>query len=273
MPRSSDLSPRRIAAIGLSLAAHLALLLLLLGERPPPAVQLSSEPIIVRLIPEPRVANGVIAGSTLATTYSTVPTPAEATPKARPAPKKVAAKRPPRPTERVFTLGQLPPPTLDAIKPDAGASFADVTNPALASIGVTGNPGNRRGGNDGSGNSESIQFARKAPLALPPAMRARGWSGYVLLGLRVAADGRLREIVVLRSSGENAVDRIARQAASRSAYLPHRKNGRAIEFWAVLPVVFGNAVPDLDRDLATLAPKWRSGHPGREALREPRPAV
>lgn len=57
-----------------------------------------------------------------------------------------------------------------------------------------------------------------------------------------------------------------------------RKNGWPIEFWAVLPMVFGDAVPDLDHDLldhdlATLAPKWRPGHPGREALREPRPAV
>lgn len=52
-------------------------------------------------------------------------------------------------------------------------------------------------------------------LSYPLRARRRGWEGEVLLGLRLAADGRLHDIQLLRSSGHALLDRSALRALSR----------------------------------------------------------
>lgn len=272
MSARDRLDLRRIAAISTTLAVHIALLMLLLAEHPSPA-WLPEEAIMVRLIPEPHVVVGVTAGANDATSPEAAPAPAEA-PKAKPARSVATVKhRPPQPVEKVIDVGTLPPPTLAAIAPDTGTAFADTAVHGAAPPGVVGRVGSRHGGQDGSGNAESIRFIKKVEPTLPTYLRERHWSGYVLLGLRVRADGKLADVVVLRSSGERLIDLVAKLAARRSTYEPHRKNGKPIAFWAVLPVVFGGAEPDLDRDLATLSSKWRGMPPDAEAPERTRPAA
>ncbi len=57
-------------------------------------------------------------------------------------------------------------------------------------------------------------------LTYPPRARRRGWEGEVLLGLRIDADGRLRDIRLLHSSGHAVLDRAALRALHRVERLP-----------------------------------------------------
>lgn len=269
---------RRIASLSATLWVHLAMLAFLLrGEPVPPAQPLQpSDSMVVRLITEPRMNSGDPAPS-LRTTRP------QAASSMRKAPSKVARVRStvPQPrrlgsTERAqIVQAPSPPPqeeaSSDETEPSASPLQTTISSTASAAPSAGGDVGG--GGPGGSRTSSGIRFATKAAPLMPRSMRGSNWSGYALVGLRVGVDGRAKEIVVLRSSGVRAIDRTARLAAERSTYVPHMIQGKPVEFWGIVPVVFGKAVPDVERDLLDLTEKWRSSHPDVEVFDKTRPAV
>lgn len=60
-----------------------------------------------------------------------------------------------------------------------------------------------------------LQAAFEAQFVYPPLARRHGWQGRVHLALRIEADGRLRELRVLRSSGYAVLDQDALQTLAR----------------------------------------------------------
>jgi protein TonB len=274
MSTDSGISWHRTVSLSATLAVHLALLALLLGTYPAPVPrpEESAAAMVVRLIAEPRK----LAGEASPRPREAAPPPgrtAKETPRAARV-RNAAAPRPiTEPQSVPVAQAPAPPPRAPATPNDLPAPAAPVSGPVIAAAGTAGGAGLENGGSGDSGASAGIRFATRAQPLMPRSMRGSKWSGYALIGLRIGADGRPKEVVVLRSSGVRDIDRTARLAAQRSTYVPHTTDGRPVEFWGVVPVVFGEATPDVERDLADLAERWRSYHRGMDAYGTTRPAV
>lgn len=73
----------------------------------------------------------------------------------------------------------------------------------------------------------------------PSLAKRRGWEGTVMLRVLVGADGRPREVRVLRSSGHSILDTSAQdQVLNRWRFQPATRDGVAIEGWVEFPVAF-----------------------------------
>lgn len=275
MNRDFGLNWRRTASLSATLVFHLLTLALLTAVRPlpQPLPAEQSETITVQLIAEPHR----IAGESSPRPREATPPPgkpAQAIP--RPARIRTAAVQP-RPSNAAepAVVVQTPAspmrtPTTPNELPAPPAAFSGAPT---ASTSALGGGGLEHGGKGDAGASAGIRFATKTQPLMPRSMRGSKWSGYALIGLRIGADGKPMEVVVLRSSGVHEIDRTARLAAQRSTYVPHMTRGQPVEFWGVVPVVFGEATPDVERDLAHLAERWRASRRDTDAPATPRPAV
>jgi protein TonB len=84
-----------------------------------------------------------------------------------------------------------------------------------------------------------LQTSLSRYLVYPPLARSRGWEGTVLLGLRVASDGRLDKIRVEQSSGYAVLDNSALNSLYRLGRLAEATawlNGRGQDMQ--LPVIY-----------------------------------
>jgi periplasmic protein TonB len=72
----------------------------------------------------------------------------------------------------------------------------------------------------------------------PPSARNRGIQGTTLLGVLVADDGRVAEVVVKESAGHPDLDKAAADAVRRWRFEPARRGNEAVAMWVVLPVEF-----------------------------------
>lgn len=86
--------------------------------------------------------------------------------------------------------------------------------------------------------SAQPDYAYNPPPDYPLALREQGLGGEVWLKVRVEADGRPSEIVLLRSSGYRLFDDAAQQAVRRWRFLPARQAERALASWVAFPVRF-----------------------------------
>ena len=82
----------------------------------------------------------------------------------------------------------------------------------------------------------SLIFNRK-PEYPADALR-NGWEGRVLLKLRVAAEGHVENVTVLRSSGFVSLDAAARQAVESWQFSPGQQNGRPAATTVEQPIIF-----------------------------------
>jgi protein TonB len=57
----------------------------------------------------------------------------------------------------------------------------------------------------------------------PPLARKRGWQGDVRIDVRLEADGRIKPLRVVRSSGHSVLDRDALQTLARLGSLPQAR--------------------------------------------------
>jgi len=71
-----------------------------------------------------------------------------------------------------------------------------------------------------------------------PTVGATKPEGVVRLRLRIGIDGRPREVLVGVSSGYPALDRAARKAVIHWRFKPRLQDGRRVESWAEMPIVF-----------------------------------
>jgi protein TonB len=154
------------------------------------------------------------------------PEPKPAPPKAAPVERKKARAEPrPAPAETLAALE----PAAPAAAPAAAAPAVEAPQAALAAPPAPARP---------AGPTLPVRQAGNPRPAYPAFARERGLEGQVLLRVAVSAEGVVREVTVLRSSGYSSLDRAARDAVQAWRFQPAMIDGEprdgAIEF----PVTF-----------------------------------
>lgn len=176
--------------------------------------------------------------------------PRASTPGPPPAP---VAPRPPtpplkrrsRPTPRLVQPVVVPEvPAALAVNPEPAPEVAEVSAPAAAE-GVVGG----MVGGEGSGGAPppppepvparpadvaSVRSAIARTLEVPALARRHGWSGKVVVGFVLAADGSVSELALRQSSGFKMLDEAALEAVRRA--VPFPAPGLAVR--VVIPLVF-----------------------------------
>jgi periplasmic protein TonB len=72
----------------------------------------------------------------------------------------------------------------------------------------------------------------------PPSARRAGIQGTTLLGVFIAADGHVGDVVVKQSAGHPDLDAAAADAVRRWRFEPARRGSEPIAMWVLLPVEF-----------------------------------
>ena len=90
-----------------------------------------------------------------------------------------------------------------------------------------------------AGPTGSASYLLNPDPPYPSLAKRRGWEGTVMLRVLVGADGRPREVRVLRSSGHSILDTSAQdQVLNRWRFQPATRDGVAIDGWVEFPVEF-----------------------------------
>jgi TonB family protein len=66
--------------------------------------------------------------------------------------------------------------------------------------------------------------------AFPPALKAQGVQGDVVVRVDIAASGQVTSVTIVSSSGYPAFDDAAKQAAASERFAPARRDGIAVPF-------------------------------------------
>ena len=72
----------------------------------------------------------------------------------------------------------------------------------------------------------------------PTSARRAGIQGTTLLGVLVAADGHVGDVVVKQSAGHPDLDAAAADAVRRWRFQPARRGSEPVAMWVLLPVEF-----------------------------------
>jgi protein TonB len=201
---AAALDAKRIAATSLAIAVHAAVLMLLLmpmqAADPP---QREDEPMVVLEI-------------------KPLPKPIEPPPRPQPPRPLTRQPEPTRAPVPVEVLNTDPRPVDDFVE------AVTLDEPPAIGLDVEPQP-----------SFASIQ-ADVSPAPPYPAQALRlQQAGRVLLRVRVDAQGRPAEIAIERSSGFRLLDEAAVKAVrKRWHFVPATQDGRPVEAWALVPIVF-----------------------------------
>ena len=83
------------------------------------------------------------------------------------------------------------------------------------------------------------ELARRAARVYPSRTRAQGPEGAVLLWAHIDALGRVVEVRIARSSGSEALDRVARETLWWADFVPAQHQRQAVDAWIEVPITFG----------------------------------
>ena len=83
-----------------------------------------------------------------------------------------------------------------------------------------------------------VQYQRPPAPIYPRRSQRLGESGEVLLKVLISADGRATQVVVVRSSGFDALDQAAIEAMKATIFKPYTENGVAQPVWVQTPIAF-----------------------------------
>ena len=243
---------QRIVAGAGTLLVHLLLLLALLGE--PASVRLPpSRPITVRLIEDPR---GQAAGPATNKSEARMPSAQQVPVKAisrgdaravHASTRRIVSNAAPQ----VLVVSPIPPPAIETSRAPPDGLASRTATLAVAAGNAPGNAGSGRHGSDAEGSMRRITFLRRAMPTLPRSYRNQPVSAWVMLAVRIDESGRAREVRMMRSSGSAEIDFAVREAARKSVYVPHQRDGRPVAFWGLIPYTFGDVQPDIDAALAS----------------------
>ncbi|HWQ40172.1 MAG TPA: energy transducer TonB [Burkholderiales bacterium] len=87
--------------------------------------------------------------------------------------------------------------------------------------------------------SQQLSTQIKRYQKYPVIAQRRGWEGTTEVQLRIAADGRVTEIALAKSSGREVLDREAMEMVRRATPLPQAPEGlRGRELTVTVPIVF-----------------------------------
>ena len=96
---------------------------------------------------------------------------------------------------------------------------------------------NRSEGNESTATA-TPRYRVNAHPEYPAVARSRGYEGMVLLAAEVAADGRVENLTIKKSSGYASLDRSALEAVRRWKFDPGRRMGKPVAMWVDVPVKF-----------------------------------
>jgi protein TonB len=156
------------------------------------------------------------------------------------------------PAQTSFTaLNSLPSAAAEKQNdPPTGISFAADTgdgtgsNSGQGSGGANGSATTGSGlgqGNSGTGHGTNWTQPRyrETPRPIyPESARHKGQEGTVLLRVLVDDEGRAKSVEINQSSGDDSLDRAARDAIQRWRFIPARHGEKAVESWIRIPVDF-----------------------------------
>jgi protein TonB len=74
----------------------------------------------------------------------------------------------------------------------------------------------------------------------PRAAEKMGWSGTVILRVRVLASGAAESVQVKKSSGKKVLDEAATNAVKNWTFVPSKRGSTPIDGWATVPIEFKN---------------------------------
>jgi len=81
-------------------------------------------------------------------------------------------------------------------------------------------------------------LTKPEPIALPSWMLSQKWEGEVVLAVAVKIDGTINETMVMKTSGEETLDRWARELVHNWQFRPAMKNGKAVYECIQIPILF-----------------------------------
>jgi len=82
------------------------------------------------------------------------------------------------------------------------------------------------------------RFARDFQPAYPPAMRRAGQEGRVSVRVLVGVDGRVKDIALISSPGDDFFQATRRQAMAKWRFKPATRDGVPVEAWRVMNLRF-----------------------------------
>ncbi|MGM0595267.1 MAG: energy transducer TonB [Pseudomonadota bacterium] len=244
LPQQPPSPQRRTLALGWAVALSLALHLWLLSSwQEPPATltpTAASERFRITLKPVPankaEHSTAIVApqssNSTTGQSSETPPVQSEAAPprdESAPlpspattietAPEQVAAKPTEPAPSRAETEEKPEPSRSPEAKTEAAEKETEQTAPAINTIpdAPPSRPEQRRLAQQQAESHIRLELARH--FRYPLLARKRGWQGEVMLAFQLAADGRIRDARIARSSGHGVLDRAALKALDRVAPL------------------------------------------------------
>lgn len=98
-------------------------------------------------------------------------------------------------------------------------------------------PPDRSAGNESTA-SAAPRYLENAHPVYPAVARSRGYAGTVLLAAEIAANGRVENLTIKKSSGYASLDRSALEAVKRWKFDPGRRMGKPVAMWVDVPVKF-----------------------------------
>jgi protein TonB len=152
-------------------------------------------------------------------------------PAPRPAPPVVADPEPVLPSAPISSPRQTPPPVASAPTPAPSA-------PVTAPVPPAAKP-------DGASKELTVAYSQELSSQIkryqkyPPIAQRRGWEGTAEVVLKVAADGRVMNIALGRSTGREILDKEALEMVRRATPLPKAPQAlRGKELTVTVPIVF-----------------------------------
>ena len=235
---------RRSGLLGVVLAMHAGLLVLLVASRTAP-VSLMQAPLMVEFFTAPKPVEVA------------APPAGKATPPTRSASAKPAAQRattvrtPPlvRPVAPALetTTGSDPAPDNAPVVAAPAPAAAPASAASGSEGGASGNGGNGAngagsaagGGETGSSGARfDADYLKNPAPPYPPQSRRFGEEGRTLLRVFVTADGSAQQVEIRTSSGSSRLDDSAQRTVRGWKFVPAKRGGVAVDSWVLVPIVF-----------------------------------
>ena len=88
--------------------------------------------------------------------------------------------------------------------------------------------------------SAKAGYLKNPPPEYPSRATQMGWSGTVILRVKVSADGTAQSVSVKKSSGHKVLDDSAVTAVKKWTFVPSKRGSTPIDGWATVPIIFNS---------------------------------
>lgn len=147
-----------------------------------------------------------------------------------PPPKVVAINKPPKPKVQPKPAPKVEPPPLASPTPTAVQTDAPVVPaPAAPAPKVE---------EKVTEPSAGAAYLDNPPPVYPEVAMERGWEGKVLMKVHVLANGKPDSVSVIKSSGQDVLDKEAVRTVKQWSFVPAMRGTTPIDGWVTVPISF-----------------------------------